>query len=345
MKQYKKLVLVVVKLQIYKTVSTPITDCTRPEPWEMDCDNATASLDECEASNISLMFPAVIDYLQGIITAIIIIGSLCINSLVIYLVIKFKKLHQRAFYLALQLIVVNLVYTLSVLPATVVGSIARQWILGDIMCPIIGTMGAVFYTFQFFMVLVLTLDRFFTIFTPFFYERNGNKMAIGMSLVASLLGLCRAVSVIVLECRRYSPILKVCSSGGSTSPACKYNNIVTSTFVLICMILSMVLYVAMYLRGRQLDRKVMTVEENNKRKSNKRVLKTFFIISVVIGGVGITSIVLYMSYVIIGKMTLGFYIIQTLIGRTLASSITIADPIIILRNKDVRDAWNERTAN
>ena len=305
----------------------------------MDCDNSTVS---CEASNISLMFPAVIDYLQGIINAIIIIGSLCINSLVIYLVIRFKKLHQRAFYLALQLIVINLVYTLSVLPATVVGSIARQWILGDIMCPIIGTLSAVFYPLHFFMVFVLILDRFFTIFTPFFYERNGNKMAIGMTFVVLLFGLCRAVSVIVLGCRKYSPILKVCSSGGSIRPACRYTNIATSTFILICMALSIVLYVAMYLRGRQLDHKVMTVEENNKRQFNKRVLKTFFIIFIAIGGVGITSIVLYISYLIIGKINLGFYIVQTLIGRTLSNSIAMVDPIIILRNKDVRDAWNQR---
>ena len=103
----------------------------------------------------------------------------------------------------------------------------------------------------------------------------------------------------------------------------------------------MVLYVAMYLRGRQLDRKVMTVEENKKRQFNKRVLKTFFIIFIVIGGVGITSLVLFMSSLIISKITLGYYIVHTLIGRTVSNSTVIADPIIILRNKDVRDAWNE----
>ena len=161
-------------------------------------------------------------------------------------------------------------------------------------------------------------------------------MAIGMSLAIWLFGLCRVVSVIVLGCRNYG--INV-----TTSPACKYNHIAVATITLIvCVVLPMVLYVAMYLRGRQLDRKVMTVEENNKRQFNKRVLKTFFIIFVVIGGVGITSIVLFMLSLIISEITLGFYIIQNLIGHTLSNSITIADPIIILHNKDVRDAWNER---
>ena len=168
-------------------------------------------------------------------------------------------------------------------------------------------------------------------------------MAIGMSLVVWLFGLCRAVLAIVPGCITYNHISKVCGISGSTGPACRYSNITLSLFnLIVCVVLPMVLYVAMYLRGRQLDRKVMTAEENNKRQFNKRVLKTFFIIFSIIGGVGIIGIVLYVSSLIIGEITLGFYIVQTLIGRPLVNSITIADPIIILRNKDVRDAWNER---
>ena len=95
------------------------------------------------------------------------------------------------------------------------------------------------------------------------------------------------------------------------------------------------------MRGRQLDCKVSTAEENAKRQFNKRVFKTFFIIILSFGIVDIIVIIQYCWQVLVGDVTLGMYIVQSLIGRTIANSLTITNPIIILRNKDVRDAWKE----
>lgn len=303
-----------------------------------DCDNGTVSLQQCEEPNVSL-FPAAIDYLKGIITIAIIAGSLCINILVVYLVIRFKQLRQRAFYLALQLVVLNLVFTVSVLPSVAVSSIARKWILGDVMCQIIGSINEIFFPVHYFIVLVLTLDRFFTVFTPFFYSRYGNKVAAVMSLVLWFLGLCRIVSITAPSCVVYGSVQKVCSSARSCNPACKINNVVLACLlVLFCIVLPIILYVMMYLRGRQLDRKVLTAEENAKRLFNKRVLKTFLL---TLGGVGFIGIILYVWQSFSSELTVGAYAVQSLIIGALGYGLTITDSIIILRNKDVRDVWKK----
>ena len=209
---------------------------------ETNCDNTTASLQQCGQHDNE--FPAVIDYLQGIITLFIIAGSLCINLVIIYMIIRSKKLHQKAFYLALQLMVVNVLFALLVLPGVVVSSIAREWIFGKVICVILGMLNSAFFIAQYFIALVLTLDRFFTIFAPFFYEQHGTKVAIVMSLLLWLFALCRAIIVYVLGCIAYVPSFKLCGSVGGCMPVCAATNIVTAGIVLLfCAILPILLYV------------------------------------------------------------------------------------------------------
>ena len=104
----------------------------------------------------------------------------------------------------------------------------------------------------------------------------------------------------------------------------------------------LVLYLLMYLRGRALDKKVMTDEEFKKRQFNKRVIKTYLLIFIIIGGVGAASIMFFLWALVTSPITLGQYIVLTLIGHTMSSSVTITGPVVILRNRDVHDAWKER---
>ena len=225
----------------------------------------------------------------------------------------------------------------------VVGSIARQWIIGNIACQVIGSTTSPFFTMHYFLVLVLTLDRFFTIFAPFFYEKHGSKVAVGMSISAWLLGLYHMISAIALGCIVYSPISKVCNTHGSCNIVCDVHNLAFICLTLIAGVaIPLVLYLLMYLRGRALDKKVMTDEEFKKSQFNKRVIKTYLMILVIIGGIGATNIILFLWAVLSSAINLGQYIVLTLFGHTMSSSVTIAGPVVILCNKDVRDAWKER---
>ena len=297
--------------------------------------------EDCDNYSTADPFPPVIDYIQATITLVIIVGSMTINLLIVYLVVRCKKLRKRAFLLALLLITFNLCYTVAVLPVVFVSAVLRRWVFGDVACLILGGINDSFFAFHLITILVLTLDRFFTVFMPFFYDRQGSKIAIGMSFLPWLVGVLRFGINASLECFKYAPTHKICISSGSAGTSCAIaTSILTWGIVFAGVIVPIALYVIMYLKGRQLNKQlVISKEMKTKGNFNKRIFRTFLILVITLGCVTLVAGILFAWFVVIPTITLSFYIIQALVGRTLSSSITIADPIIILSNRDVREAW------
>ena len=135
--------------------------------------------------------------------------------------------------------------------------------------------------------------------------------------------LCFIVTI-PLGYSRYSPTQKVCISSGSAGKTCAAVTLVFIwSFVFAGVIVPMVLFVIMYLKGRQLDKKLVTSKEmETKRLFNKRIFRTFFILLIVLVDVSIIAAILLMSPTI----TLAFYIIQVLIGHTVSDGITVVHP-------------------
>lgn len=307
------------------------------------CDNSTTSTDVCALRPVPAFVPPAVDYVQAGIMLVVMLASVSVNAIFIYLVLRYKQLRQRAFFLALELVVINLIYTITVQPAIIVGAIAREWLFGYAMCHIIAGISGAFFVAHFLMLFVLALDRAFTVFMPFFYDRHGSKIAIGMSVALWAISLSRPVIEASLGCVTFVPTYKICASTGSCNSVC---SVFVPTFAWLVtvpgIIAPLVLYVAMYLKGRQLNKRVAIANNSRSAVFNKRIFKTFFILLVAIIGVALTAFILFTWFLIATTVTIEFYITQVLIGRTLSNSITIADPIILLRNKDVRDAWKGR---
>ena len=109
-------------------------------------------------------------------------------------------------------------------------------------------------------------------------------------------------------------------------------------------IVPIVLYVMMYLKGRQLNKKLVSSKEmETKGLFNKRIFRTFLILLIVLVGVSIIGGVLLTWFLVNPTITLAFYIVQVLVACTVSNSLTIAYPIIILSNREVREAWKNRS--
>ena len=298
-----------------------------------DCDNYTAD-----------PFPPVIDYIQAAITLVIIVGSMTVNLLIVYLVVRFKRLRQRAFLLALLLITFNLFHTVVVLPVVFVSAVLRRWVFGDVACLILGGLNGSYYYANFMNILVLTLDRFFTVFMPFFYDRHGNKIAIGMSFLPWITAALRFTVNASLDCFIYVPTHKICITSASSSTPCTIStSIFAWSFVFAGVVVPIVLYVIMYLKGRHLDKKLATSKEmKTKGLFNKRIFRTFLMLLIALVGMSMISIVLLTWFLVSPTRSLAFYIIQVLVARTTSNGATIAYPIIILSNLEVREAWKNR---
>ena len=306
----------------------------------LGCNSTASDDDPCALRPVPSFVPPAIDYVQAAIMLVVMTASASINTAFVYLVLRHKELRQRAFFLAMELVAINLVYTVTVQPMIIVGAIAREWVLGYAMCHIIAGISGAFFVAQFLMLLVLALDRAFTVFMPFYYERHGSKIALGMSVAMWTVSLSRPVSEAALGCVTFVPTYKICASTGSCNSICSVYVPVFAWIVTVPGIVApLVLYVAMYLKGRQLNQQV---KENSKSAFNKRIFKTFFILLIAIIGVALTAFILFTWFLISTTITIEFYVIQVLVGRTLSNSITIAVPAILLRNQDVRDAWNSK---
>jgi hypothetical protein len=108
-------------------------------------DNLTNDTLSCAARSIqdSVMLPyseAMTITLRVVIAFYYLISTLSgiiLNSLVIALVVMYKKLHTHSFVIALQFVVIDLVRSLIFL-FNIANIIANRWLFGEHMCAVIG---------------------------------------------------------------------------------------------------------------------------------------------------------------------------------------------------------------
>jgi hypothetical protein len=75
---------------------------------------------------------------------------------------------------------------------------------------------------------------------------------------------------------------------------------------------------------------------------NHRATVTFIILSAVIIGCALPPYILYTVQNILVPIPDALFILQIIIGRTLIYGLALADPIVILRNRDIRELFQRR---
>ena len=194
----------------------------------------------------SLDIPPAISYVQAGIALVTGIVGLLLNGFVLIIIIKYRGLHQRLMYIAIQIIVVEIVYSLLVPPAIFASGIARDWLLGDAMCNILGVVNDGFAWFRFMMTLILTLDRFVSVFLPFVYERNSKKILISSLTLVYFTTFLRVILPLkgIMSCYTYVATNKICTAYSGCSTGCYYFILVS---IVIIVLLGAILPFCMYM--------------------------------------------------------------------------------------------------
>ena len=86
----------------------------------------------------ALNIPQAIDYIQAAIAITAGLVGCLLNLLLLFMIIKYKSLHQRLMYLALQIALVDLLYTVTIPPVIFTSGITGEYQFGDFMCNILG---------------------------------------------------------------------------------------------------------------------------------------------------------------------------------------------------------------
>ena len=180
----------------------------------------------------ALNIPQAINYIQATIAITVGLVGCLLNVLLLFTIIKYKSLHQRLMYLALQIVLVDLLYTVTIPPVIFTSGITGEYQFGDFMCNILGFIHDFFAIFRFTMTLMLALDRFISVFCPFFYKRNSFHFICVLLVIVYIVSFVRVILPLsgIMGCFLYVHTQKTCTAFSGCSGGC-FILIVCSSFV------------------------------------------------------------------------------------------------------------------
>ena len=318
--------------------------CT-PKKFIMNdsCVNCTlpSSLYPCGIPPFVHGVPRDIDYVQGVLFILVILPSLSLNMFTIFLIAKYKCLQYRELVLALQILVINMVYSIVELTA-IVSSFAGDWILGHELCQLVAFIRESTIMIRYLFSLLYAVDRIMTVFAPFWYLQYGKTTTVMLSIGIWVVGLSRGAVPLGLDCIAFVPTAKICLPVSSCSEDCKISSIlyIAVTYTLGS-IVPFILYVVLLCKAKRIiSKRNKHTDKSNKMQLSKRASTTFFILFLTVMICRLPAFIIFITIQIqlaidrrIPPVLAGLHMVVT---RMLFTSLPIFDAIVILRNRDVQ---------
>ena len=282
-----------------------------------------------------------------------------LNSFVIFIIARFKKLHNTTFYLALQIIVANLANIVVYYPYSSANAIADKNV-SLALCPVLGFLTSFLLAARNLLMFVLVADRFCLIFLPFWYGRHRVRVVVPLSIAGWLLALTVAVIPLISlrKCYALIRVTWVCFVGrGCDMPQCSSYSIFVSLFNNVGTFIAFCLYLALYCKAKKIKNKITAASTSDEseevrkaakeaRKRDRRANATVMILfSALIGvtlpafffGIFIRALAIVISTENTTFAANSYFVFISVVLTNLYLLIFITDPIVIMRNQDVRD--------
>ncbi len=209
-----------------------------------------------------LTTPPAVNYIQACVALLLGVTGFLTNLLILVLIGRYKRLHQRLMYLGLHIVVIDLVYTLTIPPVIFTSGVVGEWLLGDAMCNVLGVVHDFFAMFRFAMTLVLAVDRFTSVFWPFFYELHSVYLIMALVIGTYVVSVLRVLLPLdgVFSCFEYIPTFKTCTAYSGCSEKCFWLVVVNVvTIIIFGVILPLVLYIVLFCKTKAIKRKLGVV--------------------------------------------------------------------------------------
>ena len=166
--------------------------------------------------------------------------GISLNCFVIWLVATHKKLHTLSFGVALQVIVLNVMFSVFIFLPVLITSIAGRWVLGKEGCVLTGFMGLIAAFLRTSFMFIFVVDRFLSVLFPFFYPRHDIKIAVTLSVFSWLfmLGLSTINLPGILDSYTFIKFFNFCKASSTCNRGCStLSNIYFSVVILPCTII------------------------------------------------------------------------------------------------------------
>ena len=306
---------------------------------------------------LSSMITDVLRYSQIIYFLTILPLGVFMNTLVIVLVARFKRLKTVTFYLALQIIIVDLLNAIIFFPSATANAIAKRDIFID-LCSFLGFAVFFFRSLRTIIMTVLVIDRFFSVFMPYWYPKCRVKLSLTLSLVAWVTALVLSLipTTPLLDCYGFQQFTWACTptTGCKYQRACLLFDSVTVILLQLSNMVALLLYFILYCKARKLRNRVdispqlqdgtdsnLRVEQ---QKQERRANMTFLLLFLALLGVSFPMFLFFefsrLAHTIINMDTMdlnSIFQIVVVISRTLYTLLVVVDPLVILRDRDARE--------
>ena len=269
-----------------------------------------------------------------------------LNSLILLLIMKYRQLRSVSFCIAAQIAIANLCITVLYGLTTIVNNIAGHWILGLEFCIISALIIFLFANLRTLLIFVFAFDRFVSVFAPFFYLKYSYKIVAASCLLSWCISVVLSLAIIPpwLDCYIFVDATLFCSYSRRCNSNCVvFYYVYVFAIVIPAICIPTVLFISLYVKGRKIRRmksKILGTAKKRISDEEWRALKTFFLLFLAIFLVTLPpNFLIYISsfFGIIAKD-----IAIKLSSMTIAL-LVITDPIIILKNADVKDALKKLT--
>ena len=303
---------------------------------------------------VSMTTANILRCIQVVYYLICFVAAVLLNTFVITIVVRFKRLHNLTFYFSLQIIIVDFINTIIIFPHSAANAIADKFIFTG-LCNTLGFFISFFRFARNTLMFVLVVDRFCSIFLPFWYNQHRPKAITLLSIAAWTLTMIFILITASLGCYQFQRFTWTCSLG----IGCKNTTICTAytTFFIavvnVTAFISFLLYLALLCKAKKHRNRIVPSQlgdndnaeareiERRRAKSERRANTTLFILFTAIMGVTfptyLTTIFGDAALHILEATPPTAYTIIMVLLRGTPNLITILDPIVIMRNQDVRE--------
>lgn len=281
----------------------------------------------------------------GIYFLLLLILGAALNILVIVLVTRHKRLQTYSFGIAMQVVILDLLNR-SLIFFSLVSIVANQWVFGEHMCAIVGMVLFCSTTIRTMLMCIFVIDRFLNVFAPYLYPLYKMKVTISLSVAAWVFSV--VVSAIplpgVLDCYTFEPLHWLCVVAGECSYNCfVYIDVSFVLFLTPVTIVPIFLYVALHIKAKRIMKTIpCPAAENHKREWKATV--TFFLLFMTVFALNFPAVLIQVTithiYPVVTEAPPAVFILFTL-STVLISALVVTDPIVIMRNRDVRDIISE----
>ena len=293
----------------------------------------------------------VVRVIQALHSFLILIFGILLNSMVLFIVGRFKKLQTPSFSIGFQVVVLDL--QLALIQIFILTSIiAGSWPFGEALCAVVGLIVQLTGLTRTFLMLVLVVDRFLSIFSPFLYPKYNSKIIVCLSLLSWIASILLSISPLpgLLDCYTFTPVGWICTISSSCNGKCiVFVNIYFGLIVAPLTILPLILYIILYCKAKKIKNSSAAVSgnpsEGEAKRRERQITLTFFLLFITLFMVIMPTIginVVARSLISQSAESTSALVHSLLVfSSSVVPLLVITDPIVIMRNRDVREVLSE----